>query len=120
MVKLAGDSFAEVANFDMVTPFMSWRLFVVDVRLEKARKECDVADTQARVEADNITKAENENQERQAQLQVLTQEIAELRAEVEVEKDEHGRLQQLWDSTQPELLRSVLSQSLGNFFMLTV
>lgn len=54
---------------DIVTPFLSWRLWVSELRLERAKAECDTKDKEASAMANRITEVEIENEDYQRQLE---------------------------------------------------
>eukprot|EP00434_Breviolum_minutum_P044798 symbB.v1.2.040056.t1/scaffold6960.1/size14222/1 len=105
---------------DMVTPFLSWRLYVAQQRLVRAKEKCSEVDRQASVLANKITEVEMENQEQQRILEESLAAGAELKEKCMVEQQELSRLKQIWSDTQPELLLQVLAQSLEVFFSLVV
>lgn len=105
---------------DMVTPFLSWRLYVAQQRLVRAKEKCSEVDRQASVLANKITEVEMENQEQQRILEESLAAGAELKEKCMVEQQELSRLKQIWSDTQPELLLQVLAQSLELFFSLVV
>eukprot|EP00438_Fugacium_kawagutii_P012358 Skav200004 [mRNA] locus=scaffold4475:43214:44250:+ [translate_table: standard] len=65
---------------DMVTPFLSWRLYVAQQRLVRAKEKCSEVDRQASVLANKITEVEMENQEQQRILEESLAAGAELKA----------------------------------------
>ncbi|CAE8623615.1 unnamed protein product, partial [Polarella glacialis] len=101
-------------------PFISWRLFVSEQRLAKAKERCSEVDQQASVMANRITQVEIENEEQQGKLDVSLQASSSLREKCAKEQTEHAQLQKLWKETQPELLLSVLSECLEFFFTLII
>ncbi|CAJ1339367.1 unnamed protein product [Effrenium voratum] len=105
---------------DLVTPFLSWRLYVAHQRLIKAKEKCAEVDKQASILANKITEVELENQEQQNLLEESLAAGAELKEKCQVEQLELSRLKQIWDDTQPELLLQVLAQTLELFFSLVV
>ncbi|CAE8640050.1 unnamed protein product, partial [Polarella glacialis] len=58
---------------DIISPFISWRLFVSEQRLAKAKERCSEVDQQASVMANRITQVEIENEEQQGKLDVSLQ-----------------------------------------------
>lgn len=105
---------------DIVTPFVSWRLYVSQRRLDKARAECDAVDIEASSVANRITEVEMENDEQRKRLHESLKIASELKTQCADQQQEHSRLRRLWDATQPELLLSVLAQSLEFFFGLVL
>ena len=88
---------------DMVTPFLSWRLYVAQQRLVRAKEKCSEVDRQASVLANKITEVEMENQEQQRILEESLAAGAELKEKCIAEQQELSRLKQIWSDTQPEL-----------------
>jgi len=105
---------------DILTPFMTWHLYVCKNRLQAARTESEDVDREAREIANRITAVEIENEQQQKKLEESLKQNSEMKQQCESEKEEHERLQRLWDATQPELLLDVLAQSLEFFFGLIV
>ena len=88
---------------DLVTPFLSWRLYVSQQRLVRARSKCTEVDKEASQLANKITEVEVENQEQQRLLEESLAAGAELKEKCMVEQQELSRLKQVWADTQPEL-----------------
>ena len=88
---------------DLVTPFLSWRLYVSQQRLVRARAKCAEVDKEASQLANKITEVEVENQEQQRLLEESLAAGAELKEKCMVEQQELSRLKQVWSDTQPEL-----------------
>jgi len=103
---------------DVVTPFLTWRIFVARCRLDKAKQRCEVTDTQASRVANRITEVEIENAEQQRKLQKSLDASALLKSSCFLEQEENDRLQRVWDETKPELLLEVLAHSLEFLFTL--
>ncbi|CAE7628729.1 FIM3 [Symbiodinium necroappetens] len=105
---------------DLVTPFLSWRLYLSQQRLVRARAKCAEVDKEASQLANKITEVEVENHEQQRLLEESLAAGAELKEKCMVEQQELSRLKQVWADTQPELLLKVLAQTLEVFFGLVV
>ena len=88
---------------DLVTPLLSWRLYVSQQRLVRARAKCAEVDKEASQLANKITEVEVENQEQQRLLEESLAAGAELKEKCMVEQQELSRLKQVWADTQPEL-----------------
>ena len=103
---------------DMVTPFLSWRLYVAQQRLVRAKEKCSEVDRQASILANKITEVEMENQEQQRILEESLAAGAELKEKCMVEQQELSRLKQIWSDTQPELFpNSILMSLLSGFWI---
>eukprot|EP00929_Paragymnodinium_shiwhaense_P074173 TRINITY_DN37937_c0_g1_i1.p1 TRINITY_DN37937_c0_g1~~TRINITY_DN37937_c0_g1_i1.p1 ORF type:complete len:1143 (-),score=322.28 TRINITY_DN37937_c0_g1_i1:53-3481(-) len=109
-----------ISTADVTGPFVSWRLYVSMMRLERAKADCAKVDKAASDVANQITEVEMEKEAQQQRLQDCLQASSGLAAQCKQEQEEHARLQRLWDVTQPELVLSVLSQSLEFFFELVI
>ena len=103
MEKMSQSVFATSID-DVITPFLSWRLYVAQQRLVRAREKCSEADQKASILANKITEVEEENQEQQRILEESLAEGAELKEKYLVEQQELSRLRQIWADTQPEML----------------
>lgn len=118
MEKLAGVMLS--SNEDLVTPFITWRLFVSIKQVERTKTKCEEVDKEASGLANQITEVELYNESQQKKLLACQEASSELKDKCVQEQQEIHRLQAIWEATQPELLLSVLLESLELFFSLVV
>lgn len=98
--------------------FLLWKLFITQNRLALAKNSCGVINVEANNITSRITAIELANEDSQKELAKSLEIAAALKVDCAHAEEERVRLQQLWDSTQPELLLSVLVELLGVFFKL--
>eukprot|EP00928_Gymnodinium_smaydae_P039702 TRINITY_DN27059_c0_g1_i1.p1 TRINITY_DN27059_c0_g1~~TRINITY_DN27059_c0_g1_i1.p1 ORF type:complete len:1218 (-),score=337.57 TRINITY_DN27059_c0_g1_i1:5-3658(-) len=101
---------------DVVTPFVSWRLFVSERHVERARVECHKDDMEASDVANQIAEIEIENERQLERLEEALAQSTIMKEKCSQEMKEYERLQNLWSVTQPELLLSVAVKSLDLLF----
>ena len=89
---------------DIVAPFLSWRLYASQQRLQKAREKCSEVDHKASILTGQISEVEAENQEHRRILEDSMAAAAQLKEKCILEQQELSRLKQIWSDTQPEVL----------------
>ena len=87
---------------------MLWRLYVCQERLARAKQGCAAINIEANKISTLITNGEIENETCQKELVQSVEKAASLKAVCAEAEDEQKKLQQLWESTQPELMLAVL------------